>query len=76
METMSTSEAVAWIIAAAKENARLYHDTLHSMRGALICTAAEQAGLLGGYKDSLQFLMKAGLVPDDMKEEAEEVMKL
>lgn len=59
METMSTSEAVARIIAAAKENARLYHDTLHSivgvynpgMRGALICTAAEQAGLLGGYKD-------------------------
>lgn len=53
METMSTSEAAAWIIAAA-----------------------EQAGLLGGYKDSLQFLMKAGLVPDDLKEEAEEVMKL
>ena len=84
METMSTSEAVAWIIAAAKENARLYHDTLHGivgvynpgMRGALICTAAEQAGLLHGYKDSLQFLMKAGLVPDDLKEEAEEVMKL
>lgn len=84
METMSTSEAVAWIIAAAKENARLYHDTLHSivgvynagMRGALICTAAEQAGLLHGYKDSLQFLMKAGLVPDDLKDEAEEVMKL
>lgn len=84
METMSTHEAVAWIIAAAKENARLYHDTLHSIvgvynagtRGALICAAAEQAGLLGGYKDSLQFLMKAGLVPDDLKEEAEEVMKL
>lgn len=33
METMSTHEAVAWIIAAAKENARLYHDTLHSIVG-------------------------------------------
>lgn len=84
METMSTSEAVAWIIAAAKETDRLRRETLRSiigvynpgMRGALICTAAEQAGALNGYKGSLEFLLQAGLVPDDLKKDAAEVMKL
>ena len=63
METMSTHEAVAWIIAAAKENARLYHDTLHSivgvynagMRGALICTAANRPGCWAGTRIRCNF---------------------
>ena len=41
METMSTSEAVAWIIAAAKENARL---TMTRCTASWACTTQACAG--------------------------------
>ena len=84
METISTQEAMAWIIYTVKAYDRMRRETLQSVlgvhnsgtRGALICTAAEQTGKMNGYKESLAILMQAGLVPDDLTEDAEEVMKL
>lgn len=86
MEVMDprVAVAIAWIIAAAKETDRQRRETLRSIngvynpgiRGALICTAAEQAGRLYGYKDALSLLNKAGLVPEDLWQEAQGVLKV
>lgn len=86
MEVMNprVAVAVAWIIAAAKETDRQRRKTLRSIngvynpgiRGALICTAAEQAGQLYGYKDALSLLNKAGLVPEDLWQEVQGVLKV
>lgn len=86
MEVMNprAAVAVAWIIAEAKETDRQRRKTLRSIngvynpgiRGALICTAAEQAGRLYGYKDALSLLNKAGLIPEDLWQEVQGVLKV
>ena len=68
MEKISQREAVAWVIEGVRQNEKTFHTVLHNTngvhnpgaRGSLICQAAELAGMIAVYKDTLQRLLLAG----------------
>lgn len=44
-------------------------------RGMLICQAAELAGRLHAYRESLHYMMRAGMIPADLLDDVKEVLK-
>ena len=44
-------------------------------RGMLICQAAELAGRLHAYRESLHHMMQAGMIPADLLDDVKEVLK-
>ena len=83
MEKISQHEAVAWLIEGVRQNEMTFHTVLHSTngvhnpgaRGSLICQAAELAGMIAAYKDTLQHLLLAGMIPADLLDDAREATK-
>ena len=83
MEKISQREAVAWVIEGVRQNEKTFHTVLHNIngvhnpgaRGSLICQAAELAGMIVAYKDTLQRLLLAGMVPADLMDDAREATK-
>lgn len=41
----------------------------------LICQAAELAGRLHAYRESLHYMMRAGMIPADLLDDVKEVLK-
>ena len=83
MEKISQREAVVWVIEGVRQNEKTFHTVLHNTngvhnpgaRGSLICQAAELAGMIAAYKDTLQHLLQAGMVPADLLDDAWEAAK-
>lgn len=76
-------EAVAWLIEGTAAARETYRNVLRSTngvhnpdaRGMLICQAAELAGRLHAYRESLHYMMRAGMIPADLLDDVKEVLK-
>ena len=73
---MTPREAVAWLLENTAATRKTYCIILRSTngvhnpgtRGMLICQAAELAGRLHAYRESLHHMMQAGMIPADLLE--------
>ena len=80
---MTPREAVAWLIEGTAAARKTYCIILRSTNGAhnpgtrgmLICQAAELAGRLHAYRESLHYMMRAGMIPADLLDDVKEVLK-
>lgn len=71
---MTPREAVAWLLENTAATRKTYCIILRSTngvhnpgtRGMLICQAAELAGRLHAYRESLHHMMQAGMIPADL----------
>lgn len=71
---MTPREAVAWLVENTAATRKTYCIILRSTngvhnpgtRGMLICQAAELAGRLHAYRESLHHMMQAGMIPADL----------
>lgn len=80
---MTPREAVAWLLENTAAACETYRHVLRSTngvhnpgaRGMLICQAAELAGRLHAYRESLHHLMQAGMIPADLLDDVKEVLK-
>lgn len=67
--------AVQEIVEAAVRSKRLYRKTLHETngvrnagtRGALICRAAELAGMVQAYRECLLLMQRGGMIPPELE---------
>lgn len=75
---MTPREAVAWLLENTAATRKTYCTILRSTngvhnpgtRGMLICQAAELAGRLHAYRESLHHMMQAGMIPADLLDDA------
>jgi hypothetical protein len=80
---MTPREAVAWLLENTAATRKTYCIILRSTngvhnpgtRGMLICQAAELAGRLHAYRESLHYMMRAGMIPADLLDDVKEVLK-
>lgn len=80
---MTPREAVAWLVENTAATRKTYCIILRSTngvhnpgtRGMLICQAAELAGRLHAYRESLHHMMQAGMIPADLLDDVKEVLK-
>lgn len=80
---MTPREAVAWLLENTAATRKTYCIILRSTngvhnpgtRGMLICQAAELAGRLHAYRESLHHMMQAGMIPADLLDDVKEVLK-
>ena len=80
---MTPREAVAWLAENTDTASKTYCIILRSTngvhnpgtRGMLICQAAELAGRLHAYRESLHHMMQAGMIPAAMPDDVQEVRK-
>lgn len=80
---MTPREAVAWLVENTAADRKTYCTILRSTngvhnpgtRGMLICQAAELAGCLHAYRESLHHMMQAGMIPADLLDDVKEVLK-
>ncbi len=67
--------AVQEIVENAVQSKRLYRKTLHETngvhnagtRGALICRAAELAGMVQAYRECLLLMQRGGMIPPELE---------
>ena len=76
---MTPREAVAWLVENTAADCTILRSTngVHNpgTRGMLICQAAELAGRLHAYRESLHHMMQAGMIPADLLDDVKEVLK-
>ncbi len=80
---MTPREAVAWLLENTAATRKTYCIILRSTngvhnpgtRGMMICQAAELAGRLHAYRESLHHMMQAGMIPADLLHDDDAVFR-